>query len=141
LLCRRTTLTRGNGTVTTYGFDTGDRLTSLALAMPPAASDKNIALSFGYTNANQLSSRTLSNGLYDWTNHTGGTTNLTPDGLNRDAAIVTASGYDANANQTKDAAAARTFAFDKENRLTTTTVSATSTTVALTYDPTGRLYQ
>jgi len=67
--------------------------------------------------------------------------NTTPDGLNRDAAIVTAGGYDVNGNTTKDAAGARTFTYDKENRLTGGAVSATSTTVTLSYDPLGRLAQ
>ncbi|MGA0601536.1 RHS repeat-associated core domain-containing protein [Caulobacter sp. KR2-114] len=138
-LSRRTSLIRGNGAVTSYGYDSGDRLTNLALALAPAMSASNLALTFAYTNANQLQTRTSDNGAYAWTNHATATVNTTPDGLNRDAAVVTASGYDGNGNMTKDAAGARTFSYDKENRLTGGTVSASSTSVTLAYDPLGRL--
>ncbi len=138
-LSRRVTLTRGNGAVTSYVYDPGDRLTSQSLALLAAVSANNLALTFAYTNANQLLTRSSDNGAYGWTNHATATVNTTPDGLNRDAAVVTASGYDANGDMTKDAAGGRTFSYDKENRLRGGAVSATATSVTLSYDPLGRL--
>jgi len=62
-LSHRTGLTRGNGAATSFGYDANDlMLTSLGHTLPAGASANNLALGFGYTNANQLSSRTVSNG-------------------------------------------------------------------------------
>jgi len=63
------------------------------------------------------------------------TTNFTHDQLNRDAAIATAGGYDANGNLTSDGV--RTFSYDVENRLIGVTGGAAPLTIA--YDPLGRI--
>lgn len=74
---------------------------------------------------------------FDWTNNASTTVNNTADGLNRDAAIAaTQGGYDANGNLTFDGT--RTFTYDGDNRLVSETGPVT---LALAYDPTGRLQQ
>jgi RHS repeat-associated protein len=60
--------------------------------------------------------------------------------LNRDSAIAAlAGGYDANGDLTNDGS--RQFAYDRENRLAGGTISATSVSVVLAYDPAARLRQ
>ncbi len=70
-----------------------------------------------------------------WSGHPTTTTNFTHDQLNRDAAIATAGGYDANGNLTSDGV--RTFSYDVENRLIGVTGGAAPLTIA--YDPLGRI--
>ena len=84
------------------------------------------------------------NSIYDFAGGAPGTTNTTPDGLNRDAAIAAVgapcgasnAGYDCNGNLTFDGV--RRFAYDGENRLLSETGP---TTLSLAYDPLGRLQQ
>ena len=133
-LGRRTAMARGNGTSAGYGFDNADRLTSLGQDLSGTASD--LTLSFVYNPASQVLSRGVSNTAYDWATPPPATTNKAYDGLNRDAAIVASSGYDANGNLTNDGA--RAFTYDIENRLLT---ASAPTAVTLSYDPLGRLQQ
>ena len=134
-LSRRTSLGRGNGASTSYGYDTADRVVSLAHAFVGTSS--NQTWTFGYNNASQRISRTSANTLFDWTNHPPATVNKAYDGLNRDAAIAaTTGGYDANGNLTFDGT--RTFTYDVENRLLT---GSAPTAISLSYDPLGRLAQ
>jgi YD repeat-containing protein len=96
-LGRRTGIARGNGTSTSYGYDSASRLTSLAQAMPGGFNSQTWG--FTYSPASQVLTRTASNDNYSWTAHPNSDSQtMTPDGLNRDAAIVAASGYDLNQN-------------------------------------------
>ena len=143
-LSRRTGVARGNGTSTTYGYDAASRLTSLAQVMASGGTSGNVSWTLGYTNANQLSSQANSNDAYDWLNHPTATVSKTFDGLNRDATLVAASGYDAKGNVIQDqtqAAQTRTYTYDTDNKMTSVTIAATSTTATLSYDPLGRLQQ
>jgi RHS repeat-associated protein len=134
---RRASLTFGDGTSTAYAYDAGDRLTSLTLTAP-ASTSFNLTRTLTYTAANQLYQAVDSNTAYGLAVGTNSTVNDTADGLNRDARIVALSGgYDLNGNVTNDGT--RTFTYDLGNRLTGVTLSGT--TVALAYDPVGRLTQ
>ena len=61
-LGRRTTATRGNGVVTTYGWDGASRLTSLGVNLSGTGQDATWTL--GYNPAGQVVSRVLSNSAY-----------------------------------------------------------------------------
>jgi RHS repeat-associated protein len=134
-LGRRTSLVRGNGTSTTYGYDSADRPTALTQDVVGASYDQTFG--FSWSPASQLLTRTASNALYKWATPTPGTTANAYDGLNRDSAIVIAGGYDARGNVTGDGS--RTFTYDIENRMLTAVSGGT--TVAFSYDPIGRLRQ
>lgn len=133
-LGRRTNLARGNGAATTYSYDTADRLT--ALVQNPTGTTYDQTYGVTWSPASQALVRTASNALYKWTTPASGTSSKAYDGLNRDAAIVTAGGYDTRGNLTGDGS--RTFTYDVENRLITVGGSAS---MSLTYDPKGRLRQ
>ncbi len=131
---RRTNINRGNGANTTLVFDNDDRLTALRQNLTGTASDLN--LSFNYNPASQVLSRGVDNATYTWSAVPIPFPNKTYDGLNRDASIVSSSGYDLNGNLINDGT--RAFTYDVENRLTS--VSA-PTGITLTYDPLSRLQQ
>lgn len=139
-LSRRTGTTLGDGAVSAYGYDAVDRLTALTHTLPSGATASNLGLTFGYTAASQLQSRTSTNAAYEWAGYATGTINLTADGLNRDGAIAALTdGYDRNGDVTNDGA--RKFTYDFDNRLTGVTIASSSTAVTLAYDPASRLRQ
>jgi RHS repeat-associated protein len=108
--------------------------------MPSGATAQNLGLTFAYTAASQLQSRTSNNAIYEWPGYGTGTTNATADGLNRDSAIAALTdGYDRNGNITDDGA--RTFAYDFDNRLASVAIASSSTQATLSYDPVSRLRQ
>jgi YD repeat-containing protein len=98
-LGRRTTLSRGNGTATTYGYDAASRLSSLAQDLGGSAHDQT--LTFGYTPASQIASNTRSNDAYAWTQHSNLTRGYTANGLNQyTAAGPLSPAYDGRGNTT-----------------------------------------
>jgi len=132
-LGRRTTLTRGNGVVTTYGFDPVSRLSSLASDLTGTTND--LSLGFSYNPASQITSTTRSNNAYAWTGAANIARNYATNGLNQySAATSTTFGYDARGNLTSSGSSAYTYS--SENLLLTGPNSA-----SLTYDPLMRLYQ
>jgi RHS repeat-associated protein len=133
-LNRRSTVSRANGVVTTYGYDAAGRLVGLSHAAPdnPAAGSHQ---SFAYNPGGQLIGQEQASDQYIWSGQPTTTANVTHDQLNRDAAIATASGYDANGNLTSDGT--RTFTYDALNRLRSVTGGPAA--VTLNYDPWGRL--
>lgn len=132
-LGQRTSLTRGNGVVTSYGYDNVSRLTSLASDLPGTTYD--LTLGFGYNQASQITSTTRSNSAYSWTGATNVARNYTSNGLNQYSATTsTAFGYDARGNLTSSGS--DTYTYSSENLLLTGPNSA-----SLTYDPLLRLYQ
>ena len=134
-LSRKQTLTRGNGTSTSFGgYDLASRLGSLAHDVAGTAQD--ISLTFQYTLASQLHVRSSTNTLYDWLPAAANTT-YAPDGLNRYATVAGSTyGYDTRGNTTSDGT--NTYSYDVENRLLT---ASGPTAVTLSYDPLGRLQQ
>lgn len=125
---------RGTGTpTTTYGYDGIQRLDSLSQSL--ATSTDDVAFSYQFNPANQITSETISNQAYDpLTNGT--TANYSPNGLNEYSTVGGVQyTYDGRGNLTSDGVTEYTY--DVENRL----LSASGTDNAtLTYDPLGRLY-
>ena len=139
----RATLTRGNGTASTYGYDGASRLSSLNTG---AASGHPASIqALTYNPASQLLHVDQSTQASIWQGHPTTTTDKVHDGLNRDSAIASVggpcgasgAGFDCNGNLTYDGT--RTFTYDVENRLLSETGGSAALT--LSYDATGRLFQ
>lgn len=133
-LSRRTTLARGNGTAVGYSHDLASRLTGLTQDF--ASTGQDLVLALTYTAASQLETRSSAQGLFD---HGGPLVNrsYSANKLNQYSSVggVTHT-YDPKGNLTSDGS--RSFGYDVENRLTSVSGSAS---LALTYDPLGRLRQ
>ncbi|MBO9715177.1 RHS repeat-associated core domain-containing protein, partial [Sphingomonas sp.] len=137
-LGRRTSLTRGNGNVTSYGFDNVSRLASIGLNLDGATTTNDVTTSFTYSPASQIAEQVRTNDLYAWGGHFNVNRGYTSNGLNQlTAAGGTSLGYDARGNLTSSGS--DSFSYSSENLLTSATVASVSTT--LSYDPALRLYQ
>ncbi|MHA7602778.1 RHS repeat protein, partial [Alicycliphilus sp. T452] len=139
-LSRRTTVTLGNGTSTSYGYDTQANLSSLAHNLAGTAHDQT----YGYTRnqAREIATHSWSNDLYQWAgvpgNATNGTRSYSANGLNQYTAAAGATlTHDANGNLTGDGT--WTYGYDENNRLRSASKAGTSAT--LSYDAEGRLRQ
>jgi RHS repeat-associated protein len=132
-LNRRAAITRPNGVVTSYTYDTAGRLAGLSHSATPV--NAGSYQSFSYNPAGQTIGQAQASDQYVWSGQPTTTTNFTHDQLNRDAAIAAASGYDAAGNLISDGS--RTFTYDVENRLRGVTGGPSS--VTLDYDAFGRL--
>jgi RHS repeat-associated protein len=139
-LSRRTAVTLGNGTTTSYGYGSQAALSSLAHNLTGTAQDTT----YGYTRnqAREITSHSWSNDVYQWAgvvgNVTNGTRSYTANGLNQYTAAAGATiTHDANANLTGDGT--WTYGYDLNNRLKTAAKAGTSATLA--YDSAGRLRQ
>jgi RHS repeat-associated protein len=121
--------------LTTYGYDDISRLTSLGDDLSGTSAD--IASSFGYNYASQITSFGRSNTGYAYAAYTTASNAYAVNGLNQYTAVGAGSlGYDSNGNLASNGGT--TFTYDVENRL----VSATGTlTTTMVYDPLGRLFQ
>lgn len=128
-------MTRGNGTTTSYGYDPASRLTSLGHDLGGTGYDAT--LSFGYTLASQLETRSTTNDALGWWAASAMSKAYVANGLNQYSSVSgVAFSHDLNGNLTGDGS--RTFVYDIENRLTNVSGSASMT---LSYDPLGRLRQ
>ena len=132
-LGRRSTLTRGDGSVLSYSYDAVSRLSQLADNLVGTAYDQT--LGFTYNPASQIAGNTRSNDVYAWTGHFNVNRGYTANGLNQ----YTAAGsitptHDSKGNLTS--AGGATYAYSSENLLT-----SASGGIALSYDPAMRLYQ
>ena len=132
-LRRRTSLTRGNGKVTTYTYDPVSRLASIR---DFAGTSYDYTISNTYNPASQIASQTRSNDSFAYSGLTNVNVNYTSNGRNQyTAAGQTNFSYlDGNGNLTSDGAT--TFGYDLENKLTSTSGASTTT---LAYDPINRL--
>ena len=130
-LGRRTSLTRGNGTLTSFSYDAASRLQALAQDLAGSARDLN--LGFAYNSAGQIRSTTRDNGAYAWTGAVNVDRAYAVNGLNQlTQSGSVALGYDARGNLTSSGATAYTY--DIENRMTA------AGGASLSYDPLGRLF-
>lgn len=129
----RTSLTRGNGTVTSYAFNPLSRLSSLAHDI--AGSGQDVTTTFTYNPASQIASATRSNDGYAWNGHANVNRAYGVNGLNQ---LTTAGGavlaYDGRGNLTNSGSVS--YAYTSENRLATA-----STGLTLGYDAAGRLFE
>lgn len=133
-LGRRSGLSQG--VATTYGYDPAGRLNALSHGLAGDARDVTFAVP-SYNAASQAMSKSISNDAYAWRDGVQVDRTYRANGLNQyDLVGVAPYGYDANGNLTSDGAA--TYIYDVENRLISVNGS---TTLALAYDPQGRLSQ
>lgn len=134
-LGRRTSVTFGNGSVQSFGYDAASRLDTLTNNLGGAATTHDLVQTFSYNPAGQIASVSRSNDAYAWSNHYNVDRGYTLDGLNRIASIgATSFSYDGRGNLTSDGT--NSFSYTSENLLKTAPFGAT-----LAYDPLGRLYQ
>jgi RHS repeat-associated protein len=129
---RLTNVMRGNGTSSTLQYDPASRLYTLGHTLP----SQSEALTFLYTPASQLQTRTSSNASYDYA-PTEGSRAYTANGLNEYASVggITYSN-DGRGNLQSDGT--RTLTYDLENHLLSLAGGAGLT---LQYDPLGRIWQ
>lgn len=96
---------------TAFSYDPAGRLNGLGHNFPGTAND--VAFTYGYTPASQLTQQTRDNDAYAWTGHFNVDRNYTANGLNQYTAAGAASfTYDANGNLTSDGST--TFVYDVE---------------------------
>jgi RHS repeat-associated protein len=123
------------GIASYIGFDGVQRPATLAQTAYTPSASTDVAFSFARNPAGQITSLTRDNDAYAWTGHYAANRAYTANGLNQYSAAGNAMfGYDANGNLASDGS--RTYAYDIENRLVSSSNGA-----ALTYDPLGSLYQ
>lgn len=113
-LGQRLTLTRGNGTATSYAYDAVGRLATLAQNLVGSFGD--LTLTFGYNAAGQLSSRTASNDAYSWLDSANTDRTYSVNGLNQyTAAGAIGFGYDGRGNLTSSGS--QTYQYNTRNQL------------------------
>jgi RHS repeat-associated protein len=135
-LGRRTSLTRGNGTVTSYGYGTlqqpSTQMTRMGLDFPDPAHD--LTLGFAYNPAGQLARADRSNNLYSAAAPAGVQT-IAVDGRNRVTAIdQIATVHDGRGNLTQESGNSYSYASDNLMR-------TGANGLPLYYDPLNRLAQ
>jgi RHS repeat-associated protein len=132
-LGRRTSLTRGNGTSTSYEYDAVSRLDGLTQELPGTSND--LTLEFGFNPAGQIVSNVRSNDAFSFTGHANVNRSDVHNGLNQVTATGTTSvTHDNRGNIT--AIGTSSYGYSSENLLTSAPGGVT-----LAYDPATRLYQ
>ncbi len=111
---RRSGISRGNGTSTSYGFDAVSRLATLTQDIGGGSNDQT--LGFSYNPASQITQNTRSNDVFAWTNHYNVDRPYAANGLNQ----YTQSGsvaptYDGRGNLTS--AGSTTYSYTTGDRL------------------------
>jgi len=133
-LSRRDAISRSNGTAGDFGYDLASRLTLLTQDVSGTTND--LSRTFTYNGAGQLKTRVNATAAH-WLAPTPASTAYAANGRNQYTTVAGASfGYDLNGNLT--ATGSRSYGYDAENRLTSVSGGAS---LALTYDPLGRLRQ
>jgi len=131
-LGRRIGLTRGNGVVTSYGFNAASQLTSLSHDLAGTARD--IATTLNYTPAGQIANVTRNNDAYAWPGSVNVDRNYSVNGLNQlTSAGATNLGYGLKGNLITSGST--TYGYSSENELT-----QSSTGGYYGYDPFNRLF-
>jgi RHS repeat-associated protein len=135
------TLTRGNGTVTSYAYDLVARLEGMKHDLTGTTWDALVGRVAGvgspitYNPASQITSLSRDNDLYKWNGHYNVDRPYTVNGLNQlTTAGATALGYDGRGNLTSSGTT--TYGYTSENRIAT---GSGPTAVSNAYDPLGRL--
>lgn len=139
-LSRRSTITLGNGTKTSFNYNSVNQLGSLSHKLASTAQD----VTFTYTRnrIGDITQNNWSNDLYQWKGNTASTTNYVKNGLNQYTAVGgLAQNYDANGNFKTDGMG-WSYGYDLNNRLKTAVKTGTGAlTATLNYDAEGRLRQ
>jgi RHS repeat-associated protein len=133
--------TDGPGSAVAYVHDALGRPTGLTDTFTGGAG--NVALGFGYNQANQIASLSRSNDAYAWNGAVTVNRDYATNGLNQYTSTGPPLGppsatftYDPNGNLISDGST--NFTYDVENRLVAVSGPRTA---ALRYDPLGRLYE
>ncbi|MFN9729852.1 MAG: RHS repeat-associated core domain-containing protein, partial [Pseudomonadota bacterium] len=135
-LSRRATVTLGNGTTSTYTW--GDQGMMGTLLHDLAGTATDVTYTLGRNQAREVTSRTISNAAYNWLPPASPNRTYTPNGLNQYTAARGATlAHDPRGNLSGDGT--WTWGYNDLNQLVS--ASRTGTSVALTYDGTGRLRQ
>lgn len=135
-LSRRTTVTLGNASNTSYGYNTQSALGSLGHNLAGTAQD--VTWTYLRNQAQEITGYNWNNDLYQWTGYSNGTRNYIANGLNQYPVVAGATlFYDGNGNLTGDGV--WTYTYDTDNRLKSANKAGLSATLA--YDPEGRLRQ
>jgi RHS repeat-associated protein len=130
---QRTSLLRGNGGSTSYGYDAVGRLASLTHDLAGSAND--VTTSFSYTPASQIASLTRSNIGYAWTQHYNVDRSYAVNGLNQvTSAGSLGFGYDGRGNLTSSGST--TYSYDAFNLL-----RSSNNGMSAHFDSTGRLLE
>jgi RHS repeat-associated protein len=134
-LGRRTSVTYGNGAVTSYGFTPISQLASLTHNLAGTAND--VAFTFSYNAAGQMLNQGRDNDVYAWANHFNVTRPYTANGQNQYTQVGTAQPqYDGRGNLKSDGL--YKFSFDTAGNF----IDAQGPqSMALAYDALGRLAQ
>ena len=135
---RRSSLTLGNGVVTSYDYHDDNALKSLSHNVAGTADD--VRWDYGFNKVNQLTKKTISGGshlaLYKWQPSSKKNDIYQSNGLNQYSNIAGASlSYDKNGNLTGDGI--WNYAYNTENMLTSATKQG-HLRASFTYDPVGR---
>ncbi|MBJ7416650.1 MAG: hypothetical protein JHC88_14575 [Niveispirillum sp.] len=131
-LGRRTKLTRGNGVISTWGYDGAGRLSSFSHDLAGTAAD--LAVAATYNPASQIIELNANNDSYMRPAPVPRSMGYTVNGLNQVTTAGSSSiSYDGRGNLTNDGAVG--FTYDSLNRLTS------GNGALLTYDPQSRLSQ
>ncbi|MBX9815872.1 MAG: RHS repeat-associated core domain-containing protein [Sphingomonas sp.] len=113
-LGRRTSISRGNGTTTSYGYTSLSQLQSLTQDLAGGAYD--VSYTYSYNPASQINSRTTSNDAYVWAGVANVDRGYGVNGLNQlTSAGATPLGYDARGNLTSSGGT--TFSYNTRNQL------------------------
>lgn len=137
---RRKSLTRGNGVVTSYGYNDLDQLKNQSTDVGGTSTADDIAETFTYTVSGQLKNHSLTviNNNYVYIPTVAAAINYIPDALNRIASLNGATfGYDGRGNLTSDNTGA-SYAYNANNLLLNATTGGVATT--LSYDAENRLH-
>ncbi|WP_418646896.1 RHS repeat-associated core domain-containing protein [Thauera butanivorans] len=133
-LSRRTTVTLGNGTTTSYGYGAQGTLSSLAHNLAGTAQDQTT--SYTRNQVQEIVGQSWTNDLYQWMGYANGTQSYTVNGRNQYTAAAGASiTHDNRGNLTGDGV--WTYTYDVDNKLKTANKSGYAATLA--YDAEGRL--
>ncbi|HYI47840.1 MAG TPA: hypothetical protein VEX35_05175, partial [Allosphingosinicella sp.] len=130
-LGRRTSISRYNGTSTSFDYDPVSRLDELVQNLTGTSSD--LTLNFTHNPASQIASNTRSNDAFSFTGHANLNQVGTPNGLNQLTAVAGTSISHWRGNVA--AIGSASYNYSAENRLTHGPGSS-----AFTFDPLGRLY-
>ncbi|SCX87305.1 RHS repeat-associated core domain-containing protein [Nitrosospira sp. Nl5] len=135
-LSRRTTVTLGNATTTTYDYTAQSALLTLTPDLAGTAQDNT--WTYGRNQAQEITSHAWSNDAYQWTGYINGAKAYTANGLNQyTAAAGAALGYDGNGNLSSYST--WTYGYDADNRLRTASRPGLAATLA--YDGNGRMHR
>jgi RHS repeat-associated protein len=135
-LSRRSTVTLGNGTATSYGYNAQGALGSLTHNLAGTAQD--VTYSYSRNQVREIVGHTWTNDLYQWKAAVNGTKAYTANGQNQYTAVAgVALSYDGNGNLAGDGT--WTYGYDLDNRLKT--AAKTGFAASLAYDAEGRLRQ